>query len=225
MPSLPLIVFDLDGTLVDSRRDLADAANEMLGAYDALPLTEEVVGAMVGDGAARLVSRLLAARSLDVPHAEALAQYLEMYGRRLLDHTRAYPGIPEALDVLSATGRLAVLTNKPTRATEEILDGLDLRRRFAWVIGGDSPLGRKPDPRGIEWLLGTAATDRNGAVLVGDSAADVLTARNAGIRICLARYGFGFANMPDGVLDGSELAVDAAWELPDRLTTLPRPAP
>lgn len=209
-----LIVFDLDGTLVDSRRDLADSANEMLAGYGAEPLSEEAVGCMVGEGAGTLVTRLLAARGLDVPHAEALARYLAIYDRRLLDHTRPYAGIPEALDALARWARLATLTNKPEKATARILDALGMRPAFEWVVGGDSPFGRKPSPDALRWMLEAAGVRPHRAVLVGDSGTDVLTARNAGVRVCLARYGFGFPNMPDGLLDGSELAVDEAADLP-----------
>lgn len=208
-----LVIFDLDGTLVDSRRDLSDASNDMLASYGAAPLAEEEVGAMVGEGAAVLVARLLAARALDVPQEAALARYLAAYDRRLLNHTRAYDGIPAALDDLSAFASLAVLTNKPTAATIRVLDGLDLRRRFPWVIGGDSPYGRKPAPAGLQALIASAADHPERTVLVGDSAIDVRTARAAGVQVCLARYGFGFATMPADVLDGSELVVERPADL------------
>lgn len=213
-----LAVFDLDGTLVDSRRDLADASNEMLASYGAAPLDEDAVGRMVGEGAGTLVARLLAARQLDdMPHAEALARYLAAYDRRLLDHTRPYEGIPEALDALARTAPLAVLTNKPLAATERILEALDLRRPFEWVIGGDSPHGRKPDPGGLHWLIRQAGADPQDTVMIGDSATDVRTARAAGTAVCVARYGFGFLDMPPALVDGAMLGVDRASELPAAL--------
>ena len=133
-----LIVCDLDGTLVDSGRDLAASGNALLASYGAPPLEDEAVIGMVGEGAATLVARLLKARQVPAAPDEALARFLALYDARLLDHTRPYPGIPEALTTLtSMAARLAVLTNKPAGATERILAGLDLRRFFEWVIGGD----------------------------------------------------------------------------------------
>jgi phosphoglycolate phosphatase len=215
MPSL--VIFDLDGTLIDSLRDLADSANELLAAYGAAPLEEAAVGRMVGEGAGVLVSRLLEARRLDVPHAEALASYLSIYDRRLLEHTRPYEGVEDALAALATRYRLAVLTNKPAAAAGRVLDALQLSRWFEWIVGGDSPHGRKPAPGALHWLRRESGAPAARTVLVGDSATDVLTGRAAGVRVCVARYGFGFANIPAGTLDGSEILVDRASELPERL--------
>jgi phosphoglycolate phosphatase len=215
-----LVVFDLDGTLVDSRRDLADSANEMLAGYGAPPLSEDAVGSMVGEGAGTLVTRLLEASRLAVPHAEALARYLAIYDRRLLDHTRPYDGIPEALDEVSGWARLATLTNKPAAPTSRILEALGMARRFEWIVGGDSVHGRKPAPDGLRWLMHAAGASPDATVLVGDSAIDVLTARAGATRVCVARYGFGFLTMPPALLDGTELAVDRAADLPVTLAAV-----
>jgi phosphoglycolate phosphatase len=208
-----LVIFDLDGTLVDSRRDLSDASNDMLVSFGADPLAEEQVGAMVGEGVATLVARLLAARALEVPRDEALARFLAAYDRRLLDHTRPYEGIPAVLEGLSAFASLAVLTNKPSAATARLLEGLDLHHRFSTVLGGDSPYGRKPSPAGLHALIASAAERPERTVLVGDSAIDVRTARAGGVRMCVARYGFGFSTMPADLLDGTELLVDRPADL------------
>jgi phosphoglycolate phosphatase len=216
-PVPSLIAFDLDGTLIDSLRDLADSANELLAAYGAAPLDEAAVGRMVGEGAGVLVSRLLTARGLDVPHDDALGRYLSIYERRLLEHTRPYDGIEEALARLASECRLGVLTNKPAAAAGRILDALRLRARFEWVIGGDSPLGRKPAPGGLHWMRQQAGTSTVHTVVVGDSATDVLTARAAGVRACVVQYGFGYANIPAGTLDGSEILVARPSDLPDGL--------
>ncbi|HZP48519.1 MAG TPA: HAD-IA family hydrolase [Vicinamibacterales bacterium] len=187
-----LYVFDLDGTLVDSRRDLADSANELLGASGVAPLSEEHVGRLVGDGAATLVARVFAARAVPQPD-DALARFLAIYDRRLLNHTRPYPGIPEVLSQLGARARLAVLTNKPLASTRRILDALDLSAAFdpAAVLGGDGPLPRKPDPAGLRHLAAAANVALSSTLLIGDSSVDLRTARNAGAALCLARYGFG----------------------------------
>jgi phosphoglycolate phosphatase len=213
-----LFVFDLDGTLIDSRRDLTDASNDLLAAHGAPPLDEEAVGSMVGEGAATLVRRVLAARQLDVP--QALQEFLELYDRRLLNHTRPYEGIPRALAQLGQHGSLAVLTNKPLGATERILHALGLREQFEWVVGGDGPHGRKPRPQGLRDLMTLSGESPDQTVLIGDSRVDLETARNAGTRICLARYGFGFCNCPPSALRGDELFVDRPDDLAARLLPL-----
>jgi phosphoglycolate phosphatase len=215
-----LLAFDLDGTLVDSSRDLADSANALLVSYAAAPLEDPSVIRMVGEGAAVLVARLMAARGIEADPAEALARFLAFYDERLLAHTQPYAGIPAALDELRGWARLAVLTNKPGAATARILDGLGLRPAFDWVIGGDAAIGRKPDPAGLRWLVCEAGADAESAVMIGDSLIDLRTAQNAGTHVCLTRYGFGFASCPPDAFRGDELFVDAASELPAVLRTL-----
>jgi phosphoglycolate phosphatase len=210
-----LIVCDLDGTLVDSGRDLAASGNALLASYGAPPLEDTAVVGMVGEGAATLVARLLTARRVAAEPAEALARFLTLYDARLLDHTRPYPGIREALTTLASMAvRLAVLTNKPAGATERILAGLELRRFFEWVVGGDTPHGRKPAPAGLRWLMAAAGASPAATLMVGDSAIDLETARNAGTHVCLARYGFGFAGCRPETFAGTELFVDAPDEIP-----------
>lgn len=216
-----LIVWDLDGTLVDSGRDLVASGNALLASYGAQPLEDEAVIGMVGEGAATLVARLLKARQVPASPAEALARFLALYDARLLDHTRPYPGIPETLTTLtSMAARLAVLTNKPASATERILAGLDLRRFFEWVIGGDTTHGRKPAPAGLQWLMAEAGVGPAETLMLGDSAIDLETARNAGTRVCLARYGFGFARCSPGMFTGNELFVDAPNEISRLVETI-----
>jgi len=214
--ALRFFVFDLDGTLIDSRRDIAEAANELLESCGAPPLAEHVVGRLVGDGAAMLVTRAFAAVGLNPP-PDALERYLAMYDRRLLAHTRPYPGIPDVLATLAAHAPLALLTNKPGGATRRILDGLDLSRHFSddAVVAGDGAFPRKPDPGGLRHLAASAVRSLDETVLVGDSAVDWRTARAAGASICLARYGFGF----DGIaLDPS--AGDRVIDVPSDLLRL-----
>ena len=209
-----LFVFDLDGTLVDSLRDITDSANALLAEYGAAPLPEDEIGRMVGEGAARLVARALKAAGIDPP-AHALERYLAIYATRLLVHTCPYPGIPEVLEALSARAPLAVLTNKPLAATRAILGGLDLARHFnpAAVVGGDGPLPRKPDPAGLASLAARAGAPAASTVLVGDSLTDWQTAHAAGARICLARYGFGFRSVPADRLQPGDLSVRTPAEL------------
>src|SRR5262249_34705467 len=151
---------DLDGTLVDSRRDLAESVNTTLESYGAPVLAEDVVGRMVGNGAPTLVARAFEAAGLERP-PDALDRFLAIYHGRLLMHTRPYPGIPEALDVLGARAALAVLTNKPRQPTLAILEGLDLARHFdpRAVVGGDGPFPRKPEPNGLRHLADLAGVE------------------------------------------------------------------
>jgi phosphoglycolate phosphatase len=209
-----LIVFDLDGTLIDSRRDLSDAANALLESCGAGPLAEEQIGRMVGDGAATLVARVFEAVGL-MPPADALEQFLSLYDQRLLDHTRPYPGMAEVLEVLRLRASLAVLTNKPLASTRRILAGLDLARHFAEeaVVGGDGPFARKPDPAGLRHLIAGAKVAPESALLVGDSIIDWRTARAALTPICLARYGFGYAGFPRHELGAADRHIDAPAEL------------
>lgn len=208
-----MVAFDLDGTLVDSRRDIADAANELLVSCGGRPLEEAAIGRMVGDGAATLVARVFQASALQPP-TDALPRFLAYYGTRLTAHTRPYPGIPDALRELSTRYTLAVLTNKPLDATRIVLDTLGLAPHFPphLVIGGDGPYPRKPDPAGLCALAAAVGTQPDRVCLVGDSMVDLATARAAGAACCLAAYGFGFAGVPE-----AELADAIAVNAPDRL--------
>jgi phosphoglycolate phosphatase len=222
-----LIAFDLDGTLVDSRRDLAEAVNALVNELGGVPLAEEAIGRMVGEGARVLVDRALRAASLlpaeagghnqEVASAfrrKALDRFLVLYDERLLNHTALYDGMRDALEVARRYARLAVLTNKPQRATERVLDGLGLRALFADVIGGDTALPRKPDPAPLEALIARAGATHETTLLVGDSAIDHETALRAGTRCCLASYGYGYEGFPPARLTGSEFIVGAPRDLP-----------
>jgi phosphoglycolate phosphatase len=209
-----LLVFDLDGTLIDSRHDLADAANALIAERGGAPLPVDRITAMVGEGAALLVRRALTAAGLDADVEEALPRFLVLYGDRLLVQTRLYDGTRHALETLAARANLAILTNKPQQPTERILDGLDVARFFRWVIGGDTAHGRKPDPAGLRHLIATAGTRAAATVMIGDSVIDLRTARAAGVRLALVRYGFGFpttaghASEDDLIVDGPEQLLD-----------------
>jgi phosphoglycolate phosphatase len=204
-----LLVFDLDGTLVDSSQDLADSINDLLAEYGVAPLAAGVVTSMVGEGAAVLVRRALSRAGVKPDPRAALERFLHHYDARLLATTRPYPGMVETLEALRPRHRLAVLTNKPSAASLRLLEGLGLRTLFADVIGGDTEYGRKPDPAGLLSLMaGSGATPRT-TLLIGDSPVDLETARRAETRICLARYGFGFRFDRDGFRGDEEFVDDA----------------
>ncbi len=187
-----LTVFDLDGTLIDSRRDLADSANALIAERGGRTLPVDQVARMVGEGARVLVHRALSAAGLPAEDPAAVERFLAIYDSRLLNHTRPYPGIDAALNAAAAHGPVAVLTNKPRHHTDRILAGFGLAERFDEVIGGDSPFGRKPEPAGLQHLVEAHGATRETTLLVGDSPTDLRTGRAVGVAVCVARYGFGF---------------------------------
>jgi phosphoglycolate phosphatase len=143
---------------------------------------------------------------------------LRIYDQRLLRHTRAYDGVEPLLEALASRMPLAVLTNKPLAATHGILDGLNLTRHFhGGVLGGDGPLPRKPDPAGLRHLMSSTRAAARSTLLVGDSRVDQYTARAAGTRCCLARYGFGFHTVNPSELSETETLIDAPLDLMTQL--------
>jgi phosphoglycolate phosphatase len=208
-----LVVFDLDGTLADSSKDLADGVNLLLAELGGRRLPDDAVVGMVGEGAGVLVARALAAGGVDPAPPDALERFVELYEARMLVHTRVYPGIPEALRHAAGVARLAVLTNKPARETAGMLRGLGIDEFFGdAVVAGDGPHARKPDPAGLRHLMALLGAAPETTLLVGDSRIDLETARAAGTGVCLARYGFGFRFQPDEV--AGVALVDSPAELP-----------
>lgn len=205
-----IIVFDLDGTLVDSVRDLAESIGELLENYGSAPLPLAEVVEMVGEGAPVLVRRALARAGLSAAPDMALAQFLQIYDRRFRDHTVSYPGIVESLALAVRRGPLAVLTNKPLGPSIGILEALGLRGFFSRVIGGDSEYGRKPDPAGLLALQALAPGDR--LVMIGDSPTDYKVAVNANCPFVFARFGFGASKFGDHPPD-TPYAIDHCREL------------
>jgi len=207
-----LIAFDLDGTLIDSCRDLAESANELIVEMGGTSLSEDAISRMVGGGAALLVRRALDAAGLDHPPS-AVTRFLEIYDTRLLNHTRVYDGIPDVLHLAGRHARLAVLTNKPIRPSERLLEELGLRDLFDDVIGGDGPYPRKPEPDGLLAMMASAGATGERTLLVGDSGVDHETARRASARSCIVSYGFGFRTFPRERLAERDYVVDDARAL------------
>jgi phosphoglycolate phosphatase len=203
-PRPALVVFDFDGTLVDSIGDLCLAVNRLVVERGGRPVDDGRVSRMVGDGARMLVARAFEAAGIPGDPQEALPRFLEIYDGLLPGRTRPYPGVPRMLADLQTVVPMAVLTNKPSGITLRLVRELDLARHFPTVIGGDGPFARKPDPAGLLHLAAGAGVAPADTLMVGDSTVDLLTARAAGTRICLVRYGFGFATIDRSRLRGDE---------------------
>ena len=187
-----LVVFDLDGTLIDSAPDMHVAVNRMLSGLGCNPLSLADIRTMVGDGTSALVARALAARQcVTADPDQALAAYLDHYEAEPTAATQTFPGVPETLERLQAAGlTLALCTNKPTRLTEMILERLGIARYFTRVLAGDSMPYRKPDPRALLEVLNGFDTPPAATIMVGDSEVDAATAHAANVPFVLMTYGY-----------------------------------
>jgi phosphoglycolate phosphatase len=198
------LIFDLDGTLIDSKLDLALSICATVEHMGKPPLAHETILSYVGNGAQILVRRALGKETTDAEAEEGLRYFLSYYRTHMLDNTVPYPGVREGLELLKHHP-MAVLTNKPVRFSEAILEGLGLSPYFRYVYGGNSFETKKPDPMGANILLRDLAASPREAMIVGDSDVDVRTARNSGTWACGVSYGLGLeglrAHPPDLMLD------------------------
>ncbi|MBI5575206.1 MAG: HAD-IA family hydrolase [Deltaproteobacteria bacterium] len=199
-----LLVFDLDGTLIDSKEDIANSVNHALGEFGYHALPHEKIYSYVGDGATMLIRRAVGDDGNGVL-SSVLDAFLSDYRRRLLDTTLPYPGVAESLEEWAGRYDMAVLTNKPLDMTHSILSGLSLDRYFADVIGGDSLDSKKPNPEGLIRIMRRRSSQPGETIMVGDSRNDVLAGRGAGVRSCGVTYGLGAAGFeehpPDFTID------------------------
>ena len=187
MKKINYLLFDLDGTLVDSVPDLTLSLNLLRAELDCSPLLEKQVALMVGDGVGALVKRALGEDLYRSAHRD---RYMQLYGEHLLDYTSCYPGIEEFLSYHSAN-KMAIVTNKPYQLTMKLLDGLNLTRHFKVVIGGDSYAEKKPHPLPVIKALERLSADPKQAVMIGDHHTDLYSGREAGIATCFCAYGMG----------------------------------
>jgi len=189
---LKFLIFDLDGTLIDSRLDLANSVNATLRQFGRPELPAEVISTYIGDGASMLVRRALGDPEDERFFADALAYFLAYYREHKLDHTLVYEGVHEALRALKAANglRMAVLSNKPVNPSRAIVEALGLGEFFLQVYGGNSFPTKKPDPQGAQELMREAGVIPSETLMVGDSSIDVATGRNAGMWTCGVTYGF-----------------------------------
>jgi phosphoglycolate phosphatase len=183
-------VFDLDGTLIDSKMDLVQSVNAMLRKTGRAEQPTELVASYIGHGAPQLIASVLGPAADELQHREALKIFLAHYQEHKLDLTRPYPGVREGLQALAGSP-MAVLTNKPARVSMDILEGLKLAQFFRAVHGGDSFERKKPDPSGALAILKELGASPAESAMVGDSDVDMLTARNAGMVAVGVSYGFG----------------------------------
>lgn len=216
-PSGLLLIFDLDGTLIDSSEDLAISVNAALAHVGRPSLSNAIIHSYVGNGAPTLIRRALGAGTAEELEAEALAFFLKFYRQHALAHTRLYEGIRDLLDHARAGGQqMAVLTNKPTRISVDIIAALGLSSHFFRVYGGDSFLDKKPDPTGILQLCGESGISKEQTVMIGDSAVDIQTARNAGVKSCGVLWGFqpeSFAAYPPDIAVHNPADLRELWQL------------
>jgi phosphoglycolate phosphatase len=207
----PVLIFDLDGTLVDSKRDLTASVNHVRQKFDLPDLTEEEIAGFIGSGALMLIRRVLGFKATEANVQEGLQLFLSYYRAHMLDRTVLYPGVRETLDQLQDC-KLAVLTNKPVHFSCAMLDGLGIYRHFVAVYGGNSFDQKKPDPVGVFQILSDTKGHREKTWMIGDSAVDVQTGRNAGITTCGVTYGYATETFKDHPPD---FIIDSFVELPN----------
>jgi phosphoglycolate phosphatase len=208
-----LLIFDLDGTLIDSRLDLAHAVNAARAHLGLPPLDDDLVVSYVGNGAPALIRRALGEQATESSVREALEFFLANYRAHALECTTLYPGVAEAIVRLHRAGkRLAILTNKPAAVSREIVEGLGIGGFFFRIYGGDSFEFKKPNPIGVEALRTETGAGREETMMAGDSSVDIQTARNAGVRSCGVTYGLQPESLSDPAPD---LLVDRMGELAD----------
>jgi phosphoglycolate phosphatase len=196
----PVLIFDLDGTLVDSKQDLTASVNHVRRQFDLPLLTAEEIACFIGNGALMLIRRALGARAAEADVQAGLQAFLAYYRSHMLDSTRLYPGVRETLERLGGC-KLAVLTNKPVHFSCAMLNGLGIYQHFSAVYGGNSFDHKKPDPVGVYQILSDTKGHRDDTWIIGDSAVDVLTGRNAGIRTCGVTYGYATETFKDAPPD------------------------
>jgi phosphoglycolate phosphatase len=219
---LKLLIFDLDGTLVDSRQDLIQSVNAMLQHFHRPALPGDAIASYVGDGAPMLVRRALGDPDEEQFVQEALEYFLSYYRVHKLDNTHLYPGVKEALEAIrdrdGSERRMAVLSNKPVNPSRAIVDSLGLGEFFVRVYGGNSFHTKKPDPLGVHTLLEETGTRSDEGIIIGDSSIDVITGRNAELWTCGVTYGFSPRTLDDAPPD---VLVDSPSDLVQLFTQVP----
>ncbi len=213
-PAVRALIFDLDGTLIDSKLDLVHSVNAMLREMGRIELPMDTISGYVGQGAPILVTRALGGVCSEQELQRGLKFFLDYYEEHKIDHTHVYPGVREALESMNGT-LMAVLTNKPIRISQRILNELDLAKYFRVVYGGNSFRTKKPDPLGANTILAELGAGPTEAMMIGDSEVDIQTARNAGTIAVAVNYGFG---AHDRAAHPADLYLDQLTDLPPLLS-------
>ena len=210
-----LLIFDLDGTLVDSKKDLINSVNAMRSFMQLPALDEPLIASYIGRGAPALMRSALGDEASQQEVDRALEFFLGYYREHMLDETRLYPGVAESLDRFHAGGfPMAILTNKPVGFSQLMIERLNLSGHFLKIYGGNSFEQKKPHPIGIETLLAETGSRKEDALMIGDSAVDIRTARNAGVESCGVTYGFQPETFAD---EPPDFTVDRMEDLVKRI--------
>lgn len=213
LDQIELLIFDLDGTLVNSEQDLANSVNAMLNLVGREPLSVERIASYVGQGVTVLVARAFGDGASEEEVEQGVDIFRKHYREHMLDNTVPYSGVREALDELAGR-KMAVLTNKPVNFSRRMLSGLGLTERFLRIYGGDSFENKKPDPIGINRLMEETQVPASKTMMVGDSISDIMAGRNAGVWTCGVNYGFGAPTLDEAPPD---IRIDNLRELPHLL--------
>ena len=210
-----LLIFDLDGTLVDSSQDIADALNYAIKPYGVPEITVTETIALVGEGVRRLIGKVIEQKNGGMDESQLLHRFIEYYSQHLIDHTLPYPGTEEALQHLWPYSK-AVVSNKNENFTVDILGNLGLLKYFDYVAGGDTISEKKPSPAPVLRVLKRFGVEPNGALLVGDSIYDMEAGRRAGLRRVAAMYGYG----SPGFSEAADYRISSIGELPALLAQI-----
>ena len=208
--AIELIIFDLDGTLIDSKVDIANSVNHTLERFHLPALENSIIYGYVGNGVLPLLNKVFAGSNKKNDMDEALRIFRVHYEKHLLDTTRLYPGVMEILESFSSVS-MGVLSNKPERYVKKILKGLNIARYFPVVLGGDSMETKKPEPEGINKVINTFKAGPGKTLIVGDGGVDIKTGKKAGVHTCGVSYGLRDRN--ELVEAGADIIIDDIREL------------
>lgn len=209
-----LIIFDLDGTLIDSRKDIANSVNHTLKTIGLEPLNENIITSYVGNGVRSLMEKILIPSHSHL-FDKGMGIFLDYYAEHLLDNTFFFPGVIESLDYF-ADKKMAVVTNKPENLSVKTLKGLDVYGYFKAVLGGDSLEKKKPSPEPILKVLSDLNIQKEAAIIVGDGLQDIAAGKGAGIKTCAVTY--GFTKTEELVKAEPTLIINSLYELKDRIS-------